>query len=71
MITPPDDRAPWVRAYDWAARGITVAGSMVVPGLIGYYLDTRWGTRPWIMMVGFAAGVALGIVQLVRMTREQ
>lgn len=70
MTQPPDDRAPLVRAYGRASRGIGVAIGMVVPGLVGYYLDTRWGTRPWIMMAGFAVGVTLGIAQLVRMTRE-
>lgn len=70
MVRPPDDRAPWVRAYDWAARGVGVAAGMVVPGLIGYFLDTRWGTRPWIMVMGFATGITLGMVQLLRMTRE-
>jgi hypothetical protein len=66
---PSDDRLPLVRAYDRAMRAITVALGMVVPGLVGYYLDRSWGTRGLLTILGFALGVTSGIWQLVRMTR--
>ncbi len=56
------------RAYDRATRGITVAIGMVVPGLVGYYLDDRLGTRALLTIVGFAVGVAYGVWQLLRLT---
>jgi F0F1-type ATP synthase assembly protein I len=65
---PTDDRAPLARAYDRATRGITVAIGMVVPGLVGYYLDDRLGTRALLTIVGFAVGVAYGVWQLLRLT---
>jgi hypothetical protein len=66
--TPSDDRAPLARAYDRATRGITVAIGMVVPGLVGYYLDSRLGTRALLTILGFGAGVTFGIWQLLRLT---
>jgi F0F1-type ATP synthase assembly protein I len=57
------------RAYDRASRGITVALGMVVPGLIGYFLDNRLGSRPLLTIAGFGLGVTFGIWELVRMTR--
>ncbi|NLX56798.1 MAG: AtpZ/AtpI family protein [Planctomycetaceae bacterium] len=41
---------------------------MVVPGLVGYYLDDRLGTRALLTIVGFAVGVAYGVWQLLRLT---
>ena len=69
MKTLPDDRAPLARAYQRATRGITVALGMVIPGLVGYFLDTRLGTRALLTIVGFALGVTFGIWELLRMTR--
>jgi hypothetical protein len=41
---------------------------MVVPGLVGYYLDSRLGTRALLTILGFGAGVTFGIWQLLRLT---
>ena len=68
MNTPSDDRAPLARAYDRATRGITVAIGMVVPGLVGYYLDSHLGTRALLTILGFGAGVTFGIWQLLHLT---
>ena len=48
---------------------MTVAVEMVLPGLAGYWLDQKLGTRLVFMLVGFAGGMALGMWHLVRMTR--
>ena len=45
-----------------------MAIGMVVPGLVGYYLDGRLGTRALLTIVGFAVGVACGVWQLLRLT---
>lgn len=42
---------------------------MVVPGLVGYYLDGLLGTRVLLTLLGFAGGVAFGIWQLMLMAR--
>jgi len=42
--------------------GLTV----LLGALLGYYLDRRWGTSPWLMLVGTLAGTAAGFWQVVR-----
>jgi ATP synthase protein I len=32
----------------------------------GYWLDTRLGTKPWLSLIGFAMGLAAGILNVVR-----
>jgi hypothetical protein len=48
---------------------MTIALGMVVPGLVGYWLDGRLGTRALLTILGFGLGVTFGIWELLRMTR--
>lgn len=32
----------------------------------GYWLDQQLGTRPWLSLLGFAVGLAAGILNVVR-----
>ncbi len=57
-------------------QGLLVAGlAMTIPGLLfgppafGYYLDTLFGTYPWITVIGFIIGLittAIDIWQILR-----
>jgi F0F1-type ATP synthase assembly protein I len=64
-----DDRLPFAKAYQRATRVVTIALGMVVPGLLGVWVDSRLGTRAVFTIVGFALGMTYGIVELVRMSR--
>ena len=64
-----DDRLPLAKAYQRATRGITVAVGMVAPGLFGYWLDSRVGTRAVFTIIGFALGMTYGMLELIRMGR--
>ena len=44
-----------------------MAFEMVLPGLAGLWLDERFGTR-FLVMVGFAVGLVVGIWHLIWMT---
>lgn len=35
----------------------------------GYWLDQRLGTRPWLSLLGFALGLAAGVLNVVRTMR--
>ena len=65
---PPHDPTPIVVAYQWAARIISLSITMVVPGLLGVWVDGRLGTKVVFTLVGFAAGMAYAGWQLIRMT---
>jgi hypothetical protein len=57
-------------AYQWVGRILAVVAEMVVPGLVGRYLDDRWGTS-FLTLAGFGLGLTVGIYHLVVMTRPK
>ena len=69
-MASPDDRPPMALAIEWVSRITTVALEMVVPGLIGQWLDHRWQTQ-FLGPAGFVLGVAAGMWHLLRMTAAQ
>ena len=70
MTNPPDDRSPMALAYAWAARVMTVSIEMVVPGVVGFWLDQRLGTKVLLTVVGLALGMSVGMWHLLRMTKS-
>ena len=69
VSTPSDDRSRLAKAYGIASQGLSVAIGMVAPGLFGYWLDTKFGTKALFTILGFGLGMTLGITQLVRLAR--
>jgi hypothetical protein len=56
-------------AYTWAWRVIAVSLEMVVPGLVGYWIDSQLGTKAVFVIAGFLAGMAMGVWQLIHIAR--
>lgn len=54
-------------AMEWVTRITTVAVVMVVPGLLGYWIDHKIGTR-FLAPIGFVMGVCGGVWYLLAMT---
>ncbi len=52
---------------EWVTKITTVALEMVVPGLLGGWLDAKFGTG-FIALAGFALGVSGGIWHLLIIT---
>lgn len=61
--------SPIAIAQVWISRVLTVSLEMVVPGLIGIWLDSRWDSSPWLTLAGFAVGMPFGFWHLLAMTR--
>ena len=70
MISPPEGRSPVARAAEWSSRIMTISLEMVVPGLVGYWLDTKLGTKFVIMLAGFVFGFVVAIKHLLYLTRK-
>jgi hypothetical protein len=49
------------------AAGLTFAASVVVGIYIGNWIDARWHTGPWGLIIMLVVGVAAGFVKLVRL----
>jgi len=56
---------------EWSATIMVIAAEMVVPGLIGYWIDTKLGTRAFFLLVGLAVGSLMAGLALARIARSR
>lgn len=63
---PQDDRPPMVVAMQWVHQITAVSLQMVLPAALGYWLDWRWGTEPWLALIGAVAGFVVGLRRLLQ-----
>ena len=63
----PKDRNDWSRALREAAPYLTIGTSFAASVLLGvglgYWLDRKWGTSPWLLLVGSGIGLFAGFYQ--------
>ena len=67
---PSDDRSKINQAYDAASRIIVVALEMVLPGVAGYWIDSRLGTGCLFLVIGMVVGCTGGVWHLIRFARQ-
>jgi ATP synthase protein I len=61
-------RSPgWLR---YSGVGLELAGATAGLALVGYWIDGRFGTRPWGMIAGVVIGLVGGLYNLVRESLE-
>jgi F0F1-type ATP synthase assembly protein I len=58
-----------VAAY-WVSRVTNISLEMVLPAGLGFWLDRRWGTEPWLLSVGACLGMIVAMVSLVRLSQQ-
>jgi hypothetical protein len=58
-------------AFEWSATIMTISAEMVVPGLLGYWLDQKLGTRVLFLLLGFALGGVLATLGLMRIAKKR
>jgi len=63
MNLPPDERRRLSRLM---TVGIEYAAVVAVFGFIGAWVDSRWGTKPWGVVVGAALGLVGATYNLIR-----
>jgi len=54
-------------AYQGAVEAVF---AILIAGGIGYWVDSRWGTSPWGLMLGFAVGFGSFVLRLIRLGRQ-
>ncbi|NPV48067.1 MAG: AtpZ/AtpI family protein [Armatimonadetes bacterium] len=47
--------------------GFTMAVSVALGALGGAWLDRRWGTEPWLTVIGFLLGTIGGFLEMLRL----
>jgi F0F1-type ATP synthase assembly protein I len=59
-----DQRFPgWVR---YSSVGLELAGATAGLALVGYWVDGKFGTKPWGILVGVLVGLVGGLYNLIR-----
>lgn len=62
--------SPWLQAASVSYLGIFFGVSILLSAGLGSYLDARWGTKPYLLMVGVVLGVASGFKELWRIAKR-
>jgi len=63
----PETRDPLADALKYAQAGTVLVAPMVAIGAIGYWLDRRFGTKPWLLLAGLILGMIGGFVNFFRL----
>lgn len=58
--------SPRARLYNLTSLAFTFPVSISAGGFIGYYLDGKLGTFPWLSIVFLLMGIAAGFLSLFR-----
>ena len=67
MRQPPGPRdRPAFNALGLVGVGLELMVAVVLLLAAGRWLDVRWGTEPWLMLLGAALGMAVGFYGLFR-----
>jgi F0F1-type ATP synthase assembly protein I len=54
----------------WATRVSSVGFAMVLPTALGYWLDSKWGTAPWLVILGACIGFATAMLDLMKLAKR-
>jgi len=60
----------WQLASFAFEMGFIISLPLVILGLLGKYLDARWGTRPWLTLAGILLALVVTSVWLYRYLRS-
>jgi hypothetical protein len=51
----------------WATRISNIGFQMALPPLVGWWADGRWGTAPWLLIVGAGFGFLSGMLAILKL----
>ncbi|MFO1518168.1 MAG: AtpZ/AtpI family protein [bacterium] len=62
------DRESFLLAFGvYGAVGFQLVAAILVGAFLGQWLDRKWGSSPWLLLVGLSLGCAAGFYQLFRL----
>ena len=67
MVKTVDDRSPTAKGLSKVSEIIAICMMMIVPGLIGYWVDQKVGSRVVFTLLGLILGMSVAVMQLVRL----
>lgn len=69
-MTEPKRRSPLVDAMRYAQVGTMLVAPIVVLGGLGYVLDRKFGSKPWLLLLGMMLGMAAGFMNFFRLVLQ-
>jgi F0F1-type ATP synthase assembly protein I len=66
VIHAEDDRSPTAKALSKVSHITSISLMMIIPAIIGYFVDQRLGTLILFTVIGLAIGMSASIWQLVK-----
>lgn len=67
----PEHRRDFGRGQQLALIGTELSVATLIGLYGGYWLDERFGSRPWLTLVGLALGLAAGFKNLARFVLDE
>ena len=64
-----DEPPPMAAAMQWVNRIMTICLEMVIPAGLGYWLDRKWNSEPWLLVCGAVVGFVLGMWHLLQLAK--
>lgn len=64
------DKGPIRAVVSLGGLGLTLGIFTALGTLLGYYLDERWNTTPWLTLTGILLGMAAGFFEVITMVRR-
>ena len=68
--TEKDAKKMWRAAARFSAVGLELGIAVGIGYAGGWYLDGRFGTKPYLSLVGLLLGIGAGVLTFVRVARE-
>jgi ATP synthase protein I len=65
-----DKKGGMMSYMKYSVIGIEMAGSVIVGGFIGYWLDYYLGTDPWMFIIWVICGLIAGFRSLYRISKQ-
>ncbi len=56
--------------FKYLSLGLEITVGLSLPVFIGYRLDLRWGTSPWLLLLGALAGFVILAGIMIRIARD-
>jgi len=64
------DRKPELTIWSLGGTGVELAGAVAVLALLGWWADRKFGTSPWLLLVGAFMGIVGGLYKLWRVGKQ-
>jgi F0F1-type ATP synthase assembly protein I len=63
---PLNDPSVMKQVAAMSGLGFEFLAAILLPGAVGYWLDGKWNTSPWLILIGGAFGFAVGLYRLLK-----